>query len=312
MRGARQEGRAVLDRVGDRAIHGVIDWAAPWLAPYRAIGEPLAQAWAQGCGAEGHLSHCLNAVLGPRAQAQPGAYTLGSGQRLCFVSQNELPEGEAYEAFIYRTGSVPTRENLHDFFNALVWLHWPGLKSRLNALQAREIGTQGVGRVRGAARDALTLLDENGALFAGSPALWRDLQARRWKSAFVTHRALWADACVVVVGHALMEKLTQPRKPMCAHLWRHEGDGDAADLHASHTGFVSGAGVEAAVEAGMQAGIGRGLADEALCSKPLAVLPVLGVPNWWPANEAPSFYDDTAVFRPPQALNGAGPMSWPT
>ncbi|HQX67511.1 MAG TPA: DUF3025 domain-containing protein, partial [Ottowia sp.] len=31
-------------------------------------------------------------------------------------------------------------------------------------------------------------------------------------------------------------------------------------------------------------------------------LPLLGVPGWWPANQAPAFYDDAEVFRP---LRGA-------
>ena len=30
----------------------------------------------------------------------------------------------------------------------------------------------------------------------------------------------------------------------------------------------------------------------------LLPLPVLGIPGWWPANENPGFYADTAVFRP--------------
>jgi hypothetical protein len=34
-----------------------------------------------------------------------------------------------------------------------------------------------------------------------------------------------------------------------------------------------------------------------LAAKPFANLPVLGVPGWWPPNEAPGFYQDPAVFR---------------
>jgi hypothetical protein len=47
--------------------------------------------------------------------------------------------GQAYEAHIFQTRSVPTRDNLHDFFNGLVWLAFPQAKRRLNALQAAEI-----------------------------------------------------------------------------------------------------------------------------------------------------------------------------
>ena len=56
-----------------------------------------------------------------------------------FVPQAELPAGIAYETFISETGGVPTRDNLHDFFNALVWLTYPKIKVRLNAMQALEI-----------------------------------------------------------------------------------------------------------------------------------------------------------------------------
>ena len=85
-----------------------IDWSAPWLAPYRCIGEPVTQAVAAGVP----LVEALNraAALHPR-----------------FVDPSALPPGEPYEAFIARTCSVPTRSNGHDFFNALVWRVHPHL-----------------------------------------------------------------------------------------------------------------------------------------------------------------------------------------
>jgi hypothetical protein len=49
---------------------------------------------------------------------------------------------------------VPTRENLHDFFNGLVWQTFPLIKRELNALQAAQIAAAGVGKSRGPARDA--------------------------------------------------------------------------------------------------------------------------------------------------------------
>ena len=33
-------------------------------------------------------------------------------------------------------------------------------------------------------------------------------------------------------------------------------------------------------------------------TKPFTPLQVLGVPGWWPANEAPAFYADKQIFRP--------------
>ena len=58
------------------------------------------------------------------------------------VPQAALPEGVAYEAFIADRSSVPTRENLHDFFNGLCWLRFPLTKQRLNQLQAAEIAME--------------------------------------------------------------------------------------------------------------------------------------------------------------------------
>ena len=55
-------------------------------------------------------------------------------QRLAFC-QPDVVDDEPYEAGIARTGRVPTRSNLHDFFNALIFLHFPKAKARLNQLQ---------------------------------------------------------------------------------------------------------------------------------------------------------------------------------
>src|SRR5438034_8379328 len=45
-----------------------------------------------------------------------------------FAEQALLPNGTSYEVFIHDTGQVPTRDNLHDYFNALVWLSFPKIK----------------------------------------------------------------------------------------------------------------------------------------------------------------------------------------
>ena len=199
-----------------------------------------------------------------------------------FVPQAELPGGEGYEDFIRRSGRVPTRENAHDFFNGLVWLRYPALKARLNAWHALEspcnggpLAAQSAPRgplpagsaPRGPLRDALTLLDENGALLHDAPpALVEALRARAWRRLFVELRPLWAGVRLELVGHGLLEKLLQPRKPICAHLLLAEPE-----------------------------------RPEALAAKPFLPLPVLGVPGWWSANAQPSFYDDAAVFRPQRA-----------
>lgn len=197
-----------------------------------------------------------------------------------FVPQSALPAGEAYEAFIYRTGQVPTRDGLHDFFNGLCWLHFPLTKRRLNQLQAAQIAESGIQPVRGPARDGLTVFDENAAFFQGPDALWDALAAKDWQSLFVTLRPLWAQAHLVLFGHALLEKLVSPRKPITAHVYRAQAATNSiADL---------------------DAWMAADLSAEKLATKPFAHLPVLGVPGWWPANEDPSFYADASVFRAPR------------
>lgn len=225
-----------------------IDWRAPWLVEYAAIAEPVIERLEAGAG--------VAAALGdPR-----------------FAAQGDLPAGEAYESFIRRTGRVPTRDNLHDLFNGLVWLRFPRLKGRLNQLHAAQIEREGIGAARGPLRDALTLFDENGTWWQAPPTLADALRLRDWRALFLAHRADWSAARLVPVGHALLEKLVAPRKAITTHLW-------VAD-----TGPDDARGIDAAVWA----------------AKPFLPLPVLGVPGWWPANEDPAFYDDAGVFRPPR------------
>lgn len=248
---------------------GAIDWAAPWLAPWRAQGEPLAALAASLVRAGGAEAACAQALN----HAQPPA-------PVQFVPQAALPPGEAYEAFIRRTGQVPTRDGLHDFFNGLVWLHLPRTKQRLNQLQAAQIAACGVLPQRGPARDALTVFDENAALFQGPDALWQALLAKDWPRVFVSLRPLWAHTRVLLFGHALMEKLVYPRKPITAHVYRAQA---ASNLIAD-----------------VDAWLAQDLSAERLAAKPFAHLPVLGVPGWWPANDASAFYADTSVFRAPR------------
>ena len=239
-----------------------IDWQAPWLAPVAVLGR---QVVAQ-CQAGMLLPEALNACAAPSGAAA-----------VRFVPQSALPVGEAYESYIFDSKQCPTREGLHDFFNGLMWHSFPRTKARLNQLQAAQITAGGIGQVRGSVRDALTLFDENMAFLRAPAPLWEALLAKRWSVVFTELRPLWAQSHLVLFGHALLEKLVFPRKAITAHVLLVDPATDAiADLDA----WVAAA-----------------LNPEHLAVKPFANLPVLGVPGWWPANEAPSFYQDPAVFR---------------
>jgi len=242
-----------------------VDWQRPWLAPYRALGVAACRRLDQGES----VAAALQSLAGPKPQA------LAAGP-LHFVDQRELPQGEAYEAFIARTARVPTRDNLHDLFNGLVWLTFPALKRRLNELQAKQIAQAGVGHTRGAARDALTLFDENAALLQAPAVLVDALRQRDWRSLFIAHRAAWCNSRLTLFGHALIEKLVQPRKAVTAHVWV------LSRLTDAQTPLV------------------ETLTPQLLSAKPYLPLPVLGVPGWWQQNMSEGFYDDPGVFRTPR------------
>ena len=245
---------------------GLIDWQAPWLSPWRVWGEGVSRRVVAGL---------------PQPEALNLAASTVAGFPVRFVPQCELPEATAYEQHIFDTACVPTREGLHDFFNALAWLQFPLTKKRLNQLHVAQIAQTGIQPVRGPARDGLTLFDENAAVLQAPDALWDALAAKDWQSLFGTLRPLWQQAQLLLFGHALLEKLVQARKGITAHVYR--------------------APTCCKTAAELDVWLAQDLSAEKLASKPFAHLPVLGVPHWWPANEDPQFYADTGVFRLPRS-----------
>lgn len=247
---------------------GKIDWSAPWLDDWREWA-PVGGAWRE--------------VLNARALAMDLRNVPGLPLR--FVEQGALPEGVAYEAFIHDMGAVPTRANLHDFFNALIWLSYPRIKRSLNAIQARELANAGVGKTRGCARDAATLFDENAVLFASAdPAVTAALCAHEWETLFIKSRAAFGAQCAVFpFGHALLEKLAAPFKAITAHAWVVEVDALFFQLPRAE----QLARLDEMVALQLQAGLpGPGFTP----------LPVLGLPGWAAGQDA-EYYRDQTVFR---------------
>jgi hypothetical protein len=296
------------------SLAAAIDWQPAWLAPFGAdapalqalLGRGLSVADALNGLNERHERHALNtlnasvqpmlaqatshpqAELEAHLQANPKmqvqAQAQAQAQAVRFVPQSALPLGQAYEQFIFDSGQVPTRENLHDLFNGLCWRQFPRTKRRLNVLQAEQIAAVGVQPLRGAVRDALTVFDENAAFLTAPQPIWEALEARQWSRLFVDLRPLWREARLVLFGHALLEKLTSPRKAITAHVYQcQRGQPVAGSL----TSLSS-------LDVWMADDLNAGW----LAQKPFVPLPVLGVPGWWAGNEDFSFYDDAEVFRP--------------
>ena len=265
-----------------------LNWPQPWLQPYaQPIGQALQAALAQKQGiaaALAQVSHRYN-----ESSQQPRPSDASTRRHYPnFVPQADLPKGQSYESFIRAHWAVPTREHLHDLFNGLIWLHWPQAKRQLNVIQSAEIERLGVQGQRGKVRDACTLFDENGAILLAPASLHDALLAKDWLRLFWTDRHLWADAQLLVFGHALLEQLCQPRKPICAHVLtlrlpnQHQASAanwDMADIDACLAPLLT--------------------ADN-MAQKPLTPMPVLGIPGWSPANTERRFYEDTSVFRPPR------------
>jgi hypothetical protein len=256
-----------------------IDWTRPWYDAVRPAFDSLEPA--------------ASFIEQFNANAARLGLQNHHGQPIRFVPQAALPPDTAYEEFIGATGCVPTRENLHDFFNGLVWQTFPLIKRELNALQAAQIANAGIKQSRGPARDAATIFDENAALLvvrdgALGRALVDGLRAHRWHDTLYTQRERFGagkDAELWLFGHALMEKLVAPRKAITAH---------TRVLFAPEAWFALDW-IDRRAWIDMQ--VAGQLCAEGLATSAFTPLPVLGVPGWWPGQDE-AFYLDETVFRP--------------
>jgi len=212
----------------------------------------------------------------------PDGLKSAGGKRICFRPAAELP-GVAYEKHIFETGEVSTRaENWHDLFNALAWMRFPALKAAMNAMHYRHLDEAHDGR-RGRQRDALTLLDESGALVLSTDGPLREALCKKdWSRAFEKLRGSWSSTVVLVAGHAMLEKFLSPYKAMTAQAL-------FLDLPA-----------ETPVREVDALLADRLLGEDLLVStRDLSPLPLAGIPGWWPGEpQDEAFYADTGVFRP--------------
>jgi len=219
----------------------------------------------------------------------PADVRSGGGRPLRFVPAAEIP-GVEYERHIFETGEVSTREgNWHDLFNALVWCRLPRLKAAMNAMHHAHLHEQRDGR-RGPRRDALTLLDESGAIiFSRDRSLLQALAGRNWMRAFVELRDVWRrDTRTIICGHAVLEKFLAPYKSITAHALLLQVVSPRRCLSSEAT----------------LSWLDRCLAEQPgfnLCRSPgdLSPIPLMGIPGWWTDGlQDRQFYDNPVVFRP--------------
>lgn len=249
-----------------------LDTTRPWWSPL--------QAWLPG---QAHWDEAVQAATGVTSSVEVAPLLNALAPPTCpvrFTSQCALPAGVAYEAFIGQNKACPTRDNVHDFFNGLCWFRFPKVKTLFNHIQCQQIARQGVGQRRGVVRDTITLLDEGGLFLQAPPALWEAIEQRDWQRAFIGERALWQQAHIAIIGHALLEKCVNPYKAITANVIRIPSDTPAVD-----------------VDTVMAQTLERLLTQEQLQVKPHCPLPVMGIPGWDAASENPAFYDDPQVFR---------------
>ncbi|MBL8522093.1 MAG: DUF3025 domain-containing protein [Betaproteobacteria bacterium] len=204
------------------------------------------------------------------------ALAAGRSASVRFVAPSIDISAVKYEMTIAATGDIPTRDNAHDFFNALQWLAFPQTKGAINAGHLRHAGGAGV---RPVARDVLTMIDESGVIVASADeALLTLLREFKWRELFVERRAdVIARMRFALIGHGLMEKALAPFIGLT---------GKAILLNIAD-------------DQSLDAAAARWIADDShlASSRMLSPLPLLGIPGWDERNENSAFYDNTGYFR---------------
>ncbi len=216
-----------------------------------------------------------------------------NGQPIYCVSQIRKSQAfmEGYEPRIYLHGELMTRvENWHDFFNMLVWRTLPKIKAAMNAWQYQLLKQRLPAQTkRTPLENILTHLDENGVIVVSSdPVLIELLKMQRWQDLFWRQRAaVKANMRFFILGHALYEKSLNPYIGMT-------GSGIAFTMPAD---FFSNS-LTQQLQA-MDMHISACLAQESWLKNLTKLLPVpiLGIPDVWPANADYHFYENKNYFR---------------
>lgn len=223
----------------------------------------------------------LNALL------QPLRHRVTGGS-LWLHAQEHLEDGENYEQRILRHGLIATRSgNWHDLLNALVWHHFPAIKSALNAGQVEDMARVGL-QQRTRRQCAFTQFDEAGAIVVlRDSSLLAHWDCHDWDGLFRGNANAWQDGRITlnVFGHALYEHALNPAMLLVSKTLvildeNSELGVDDIDRH-----------VAAAIAAGACLGDPQDLRP----------LPMSGIPGWHRQTQDAAFYRDQPCFRPLRA-----------
>ena len=261
--------------------------AAPATFAERRLFEPIAPRLARFTAPGVPSRAALDALL---AEAAPTARS-GGGARIRFAAPGEDEAG--YEAHIFATGEVPTREgDWHDFFNALAWCAWPRTKACCNRLHLDELRARAAAGLagRGPRRDALTQFDECGiVVVSADPQVPALLAAHEWEEVFWNRReAVQRRTRFLDFGHGSWDQLRAPFPGLCAKALHRVVD--PAWLALPMPAAL------AETDAWLAARLAATIGD--FGPRSLAPLPLLGIPGVTPDSESVEYYRDTRQFRP--------------
>lgn len=201
-----------------------------------------------------------------------------------FAAQDreELLAAGSFDRLLARTKCIPTRSHsFHDLLGALIWLHFPALKTAIHHAQLASDPM-----ARGPRENAATHLDESGVLVLSSePKVFEQLAALEWIRVLWERRAeLQQTTRFLAFGHGLLDALRDPHPRLMGMALFARIAPDRLTLPASDFRlFVDGE-------------LAKRLPE--FLSEParLAPLPVLGVPDW-SANQSRAYYEDERYFR---------------
>ena len=196
--------------------------------------------------------------------------------------QAELLAAGSFDRLLARTRLIPTRSHsFHDLFGALIWLHFPALKSAIHRIQLA-----GDAATRGPRENAATHLDESGVLVLSSdPTIFEALTALEWGRVFWERRAeLGRTTRFLVFGHGLLDALREPHSRLMGMALFARVARERLTLSESELRLF--------VDARLAQLLPAFLSEPAV----LAPLPVLGVPGW-SAKQSRNYYEDEHYFR---------------